>query len=116
MDDQIHAWAESIWSYHQMNHQLSKADAILVLCSHDRLVAECGAQLWLDGWAPLLIFSGGLGAITKNLWSVPGADKFAEIDWKMNVPAEKILIENRSTNTGENILLTKKLLAEKEIN
>jgi uncharacterized SAM-binding protein YcdF (DUF218 family) len=115
MNNQIQVWAEKIWSYHQMNHQLSKSDAILVLCSHDKLVAECGARLLLDGWSPLLIFSGGLGAITKDLWSVPEADQFAEIALKMGVPAEKILIENRSTNTGENILFTKRLLAEKQI-
>ena len=53
MDERIHSLVEKIWSYHQLNHQLSKADAILVLCSHDRRVAECGAQLFLDGWAPL---------------------------------------------------------------
>jgi uncharacterized SAM-binding protein YcdF (DUF218 family) len=115
MDNQIRTWAEKIWSYHQMNHQLSKADAILVLCSHDKLVAERGAQLFLDGWSRLLIFSGGLGAITKDLWTVPEADQFAEIALKMGVPAKDILIENRSTNTGENILFTKKLLAEKGI-
>jgi uncharacterized SAM-binding protein YcdF (DUF218 family) len=112
MDNQIHTWAEKIWTYHQMNHQLLKADAILVLCSHDKLVAERGAELFLEGWSPLLIFSGGLGAITKALWSVPEADQFAEVALRMGVPAEKILIENRSTNTGENILFTKNLLAE----
>lgn len=116
MDTYIHAWAEKIWTYHQMNHQLSKADVILVLCSYDKLVAERGAQLWLEGWAPLLIFSGGLGTITKTMWNVPEADQFAEIALEMGVPAEKILIENRSTNTGENILFTKKLLAEKQLN
>lgn len=99
-----------------MNHQLAKADAILVLCSHDKSVAGRGAQLFLDGWAKLLIFSGGLGAITREMWSVPEADQFAEIAVRMGVPAEKILIENSSTNTGENILFTKKLLAEQQLN
>ena len=99
-----------------MNHKLSRADVILVLCSHDKLVAERGAQLFLEGWAPLLIFSGGLGAITKGMWSVPEADQFAEIARAMGVASERILIENRSTNTGENILFTKKLLEEKQLN
>ena len=31
--------AEKLWSYHQLRHTLSKADVILVLCSHDRGVA-----------------------------------------------------------------------------
>jgi uncharacterized SAM-binding protein YcdF (DUF218 family) len=34
----------------------------------------------------------------------------------MGVPEEQILVENRSTNTGENIIFTKALLAEKRIN
>ena len=33
----------------------------------------------------------------------------------MGVPEEHILIENRSTNTGENILFTKRLLAKEGI-
>lgn len=104
--------AEKVWHYHRMNHQLERADAILVLCSHDTVVAERGAQLFLEGWAPLLIYSGGLGAITKRMWAEPEADQFARVATGMGVPRERILVENRSTNTGENVLFTKNLLAE----
>jgi uncharacterized SAM-binding protein YcdF (DUF218 family) len=111
--DQIYGLAKKVWRYHLMNHRLVKSGAIFVLCSHDKLVAERGAELFLDGWAPLLIFSGGLGAITKTIWSEPEADQFARIAVEMGVPQERILVENRSTNTGENVLFTKKLLGEK---
>ena len=113
MDTHIHDLAERVWHYHRLNHELVEADAILVLGSHDKRVAERGAQLFLDGWAPLLIFSGGLGAITKGLWSEPEADQFARIAMGMGVPKNKLLTESRSTNTGENVLFTKQLLAEK---
>jgi len=113
MDARIHELAEQLWHYHHMNHALVKADAILVLCSHDKAVAERGAQLFLDGWAPLLIFSGGLGSITKHLWREPEADQFAHIAVGMGVPADRILIENQSTNTGENVQFTKRLLADR---
>ena len=115
MDQRILSLAEKIWRYHRLNHELRHADAILVLCSHDTSVAERGAQLFLDRWAPLLIFSGGLGSITKHLWSEPEADQFARIAVQMGVPRENILIENRSTNTGENVLFTKQLLAERTL-
>jgi len=98
-----------------MKHRLAKADAILVLCSHDKKVAERGAQLFLEGWAPLLIFSGGLGSITRDMWNEPEADRFARIAVGMGVPRERMLIENSSTNTGENVLFTRRLLAEKQI-
>ena len=107
--------AEQIWHYHQMNHRLEKADAILVLCSHDKRVAERGAELFLEGWAPLLIFSGGLGAITSGMWTESEADQFAAVAINLGVPRDKILIENKSTNTGENVLFTRRLLAEQEL-
>ena len=115
MDDRTRALAEKLWRYHRLNHQLSRADVILVLCSHDKGVAARGAQLFLDGWAPLLIFSGGLGSITKHLWQEPEADQFAKIAVEIGVPKDKILIENRSTNTGENVRFTKQLLADRHI-
>lgn len=113
MDERTHGLAEKLWHYHHMNHRLEKADAILVLCSHDRRVAERGAQLFLEGWSPLLIFSGGLGSITRAMWSEPEADQFARIALGMGVPGERILVENRSTNTGENVIFTRRLLSEK---
>jgi uncharacterized SAM-binding protein YcdF (DUF218 family) len=115
MDAHVRALAEKLWRYHQLNHELTPADVIVVLCSHDVSVAERGAQLLLDGWAPLLIFSGGLGAITKHLWQEPEADQFAAIAVEMGVPRHRILIENRSTNTGENVAFTKQLLAEQQL-
>jgi uncharacterized SAM-binding protein YcdF (DUF218 family) len=113
MDDRIRAFVEKIWDYHHLDHQLAHADAILVLGSHDKVVATRGAELFLQGWAPLLICAGGLGAITRRLWREPEADQFAAIAIGMGVPKDRVLVENRSTNTGENILFTKQLLAER---
>ena len=111
MNPRTRELAEIVWRYHHVNHTLAKADAILVLCSHDVAVAERGAQLFLEDWAPMLIYSGGLGAITKHIWTTPEADRFAAIAVEMGVPADRILIENRSTNTGENVRFTQELLA-----
>jgi uncharacterized SAM-binding protein YcdF (DUF218 family) len=113
MDDRIRALAGKVWDYHHVDHRLSHGDVILVLCSHDKVVAARGAELFLEGWAPLLIFAGGLGAITRHLWREPEANQFARIAIGMGVPKDRILVENRSTNTGENVLFTKQLLAEK---
>ncbi len=99
-----------------MNHKLYKADCILVLGSNDIRVAERGAQLLLDGWADVLIFSGGLGRLTKGVWERPEANIFTEVALKMGVSEDKIIIENQSTNSGENILFTKKILDERGLN
>lgn len=105
--------ARKLWDYHHLYHTPAPSDCILVLGSHDLRVAERGAELYLQGLAPILIFSGGLGNVTKGLWKDPEADRFARIALDMGVPAEAIFIENRSTNTGENILFTQRLLEDK---
>src|SRR3954451_7532244 len=107
--------AKKLWDYHHMHHSLEKADFILVLGSHDLRVAERAAQLYFERWAPIIIFSGGLGNFTKETWTETEADQFAAIAISMGVPEDVILIENRSTNTGENILFTQKLLADKSL-
>jgi uncharacterized SAM-binding protein YcdF (DUF218 family) len=49
------------------------------------------------------------------MWTESEADKFAAIAIHQGVPATAILVENKSTNTGENILFTRQLLQEKNI-
>lgn len=109
-DQNTLALAHKIWDYHHMGHQITKADCILALGSHDLRVADRAAELYLEGWAPIIIFSGGLGNFTQHVWTEPEADQFAAIARNHGVPAEAILIENKSTNTGENILFTQQLL------
>lgn len=105
-----------LWNYHHMKHNLGKSDCILALGSHDLRVAERAAELYLQGWAPLVIMSGGLGNFTQEMWTESEADKFAAIAVQKGVPADAILIENKSTNTGENILFTQQLLQQKGLN
>lgn len=107
--------AKILWDYHHMHQEPEKSECILALGSHDLRVAERAADLYLQGWAPLLVFSGGLGNLTRDLWTEPEADQFARIAIKRGVPPEAILTENRSTNTGENILFTGQLLKEKQL-
>ena len=111
----IDDWARTVWDYHHVGHALEKADCIIVLGSHDTRVAERGAEVFLAGWAPLLVFSGHLGALTSAMWSRPEAEIFAEIAVGRGVPRDRILLESRSTNTGENVDFSRELLAEKDL-
>lgn len=87
----------------------------MALGSHDTRVAERAAQLFLDGFAPLIVFSGGLGRLTDELWTEPEAEKFAKVAIDMGVPENRILKESRSTNTGENIALSYQLLKKNAV-
>lgn len=113
LSPEIRSLGKILWDYHHMNHSLKKSDCILALGSHDLRVAERAADLYLEGLAPLIVFSGGLGNLTSNIWTVPEADQFAEIAVRKGVPAKDILVENKSTNTGENITFSQKLLKGK---
>lgn len=106
---------EVVWNYHLMGHELKPADLIWALGSHDLRVADRVAELWHAGMAPLVVMSGGLGNFTEGVFEKPEADLFAERAMELGVPGDVILIENQSTNTGENVSLTRKLLAERSL-
>lgn len=111
MTSEIYTAALKLWDYHHMKHAIAEADCIMVLGSHDTRVAEEGARLFLDGMAPLIVFSGGLGNLTSKIWTETEADKFAAIAQNMGVPRSAMLIENESTNTGENIIFTQEIFS-----
>ena len=111
----INSALEELWKYLKMGHKLMKADGILVFGSHDTGTAGHAVKLYKNGWAPLLIFSGGLGKITRNKQKTTEAERFARLAQKKGVPLEDVLIENKSTNTRENVIFTKELLDKKNI-
>ncbi len=112
MDSETYELAQIVWDYHHVNHTLIPVNCIMVLGSHDTRVADRGAELFLEGLAPQILFSGGLGNLTKGVWDDPEADIFARIAIKKGVPEKAILVENRSTNTGENIRFSYELLKQ----
>lgn len=103
--------AQTIWDYHHLNHTLQPSDLILALGSNDIRVAEYAADLYLQRLAPLLMFSGNVGALTKDQFTKPEAEVFADIARQKGVPDEVILLEPESTNTGENIDFSRRVLA-----
>lgn len=92
-----------------------QADLILTLGSHDRRVPDYAAAVYHSGAAPLLVCTGGLGRMTRGLWTEPEAEIFARRCRELGVPAERLLTEPRSTNTGENFVFTRELLASQGI-
>ena len=104
-----------LWDYMHMNHMLQPSDVILVLGSNDLRVAEHGADLYLQGLAPWLVFSGNVGRLTEGVFKKSEAESFAEVALAKGVPPEAILVEPRSTNTGENIAFSRELLASRDI-
>ncbi|KAK3390070.1 DUF218 domain-containing protein [Podospora didyma] len=122
--------AELIYNYHRLSlstppltaEALSAHSAIFTLCSLDTRVAVRAAELFLSHPTatittgslsspppPLLIFSGGVGALTTHFTSSE-ASLFASIAARLGVPESRIITEPDSTNTGENVRFTYALL------
>ncbi len=107
--------AEIIWEYMLMHHEPRPCEVILALGRNDLRVAEHAADLYLRGFAPLLVFSGNVGMLTRDQFTKSEAETFADVAVGKGVPREAILLEPRSTNTGENIQYSRALLAEQGI-
>ncbi|MGE8722238.1 YdcF family protein [Leptospira terpstrae] len=103
-------FAKSIWNFLSIQENIQKSDLIFVLCSHDLRVAQYAIDLYKKGFSNYILFSGGLNFFTKNIFPKSEAESFAKLALSQNIPEEKIIIENESSNTGENIQFTKKLL------
>jgi uncharacterized SAM-binding protein YcdF (DUF218 family) len=87
----------------RLGHALTPADVILVLGSNDVRVGEHGARLFLQRLAPLMLCSGNVGRLTAGRFEKSEAATFADAALRLGVPQSAMLIEDTSTNTGENI-------------
>ncbi|MDW2406364.1 fructosamine kinase family protein, partial [Vibrio sp. 1262-1] len=106
---------ETLWDYMQLKQDLKPADCLFVMCSNDVRVAEHAAALYHQKLAPLIVFSGGEGRFTDGLFEKSEAETFADIARLAGVPSDAILVETRSTNSGENVRFTEQLLKEKGV-
>jgi len=104
-----------IWDYLGMHQIPEKADVIVGFGNFNTDIARRAAQLYLQGYAPKVLFTGGLGRNTEGLLPEPEARRFARVAMECGVPEKDILLEDRSTNTKENIEFTRRLLEESGI-
>lgn len=104
-----------LWDYLGMHQEPQRADCIVGFGNFNDNIARRAAQLYLQGYAPKVLFTGGLGRNTQGLLPEPEAERFAKVAMACGVPREDILLENRSTNTKENILFTRALLKARQL-
>lgn len=101
-----------IWDYLGMHQQPEKADCIVGFGNFNTDIARRAAQLYHQGLAPKVLFTGGLGRNTEGLLPEPEAVRFAKVAMECGVPEADIILEDKSTNTKENILFTRQKLQE----
>ncbi|WNF28783.1 YdcF family protein [Streptomyces sp. C11-1] len=103
--------AKLIWDYHQMHHETRPVDAAIGLGSHDLGVAAFSAKLYRAGLFPHLVFTGGNSPTTAKVFPRGEAMHFREHAIELGVPASAILLEPNAGNTGQNITLSRAVLA-----
>ena len=101
-----------IWDYLCLHQEPEAADCIVGFGNFNTDIARRAAELYLQGYAPKVLFTGGLGRNTEGLLTEPEAVRFARVAMECGVPEDAIILEDRSRNTAENILFTREKLRE----
>ena len=104
-----------IWDYLKLHQQPQKADCIVGFGNFNTDIAKRAAELYHQGYAAKILFTGGLGRNTQGLMDEPEAVRFAKTAIACGVPEKDILIEDKSTNTKENIEFTRDMLEREHL-
>ena len=99
-----------LWDFLCLHEPPQKADCIVGFGNFNTDIPKRAAQLYHLGYAPKVLFTGGLGRNTEGLLSEPEAVRFAKVAMACGVPEADIILEPNSTNTKENILFTREKL------
>lgn len=104
-----------LWDYLGMHQTPEKADVIVGFGNFNTDIARRAAELYHQGFAPKILFTGGLGRNTKKLMTEPEAVRFGRVAMDCGVPREDIILEDRSENTKDNIIFTRELLEKLQL-
>lgn len=102
---------KTLWNYLTIETPLTPGDVIIVGGSTDMGTGAKAAELYHLGFAPLIIFSG----YQQSGLDGTEADLLAHSAEQRGVPPQAVLREPNASNTGDNILFSKKLLDERGI-
>jgi len=110
--------ARCVFDFLQLRHTPIHSDVMLVLGTNDTRVAEYAAKIYRQGYASLVVVTGGIahqGDLLSTHWQRSEAEVFSEVMLERGVPRAAILQEPRATNTAENFAFARQLLHEKGI-
>lgn len=102
-----------LWDFHLIYDDLSKAHLIIGLGSYDLRVVDRCVDLFNQGLADNILFTGKSGNWTTKLYPTSEAEAFASRAIELGVPSQAILIEPHATNIGENIRFSRAMAGAK---
>lgn len=99
---------KKITKYIFLDSQPGKADLAIVFGNRHQETLEKVFQLYQEGLVPKILISGGINKITgQNEAEQMGNNLVAK-----GVKKEDLILENKSTNTLENVLFSKKIIEQ----
>ncbi len=115
MDAEIKKYSMTLWDFLVLNDSPTKCDVIIAHGSYDTRIVEKAAQLFKEGFAQYILISGGFGRLSGQNATRTEAEIFRDVTVSMGVPEDKIILENKSTNTQTNITYSKAALEQSGI-
>lgn len=107
--------ARTLFAFLSGAEEPAAADIVLAMGGSDLRVADTAARAFFQCRAQWLVCTGGFGKDTEGVLPEPESVLYAERCVRLGVPRDRILVERRSTNSGENFQFAKALLAERGI-
>lgn len=104
--------AETLWRYHDLRHEPRRCDVGIGLGGRDLGAARVAVDLYHRGMFPLLVFTGARTPRSADRFPRGEAVAYREYAVAAGVPPEAVLLEDRATNTYENIVFSRRLLAD----
>lgn len=91
-----------VWNYLIIKEKLEPAQAIFVFGRDDFKIPAKALEIYKRGLSPRLILLGGRGRLSGKL-KIAESEAFRDFLIKKGMSKKVLYIENRSTNTGENL-------------
>jgi len=105
-------WAETLFNYLTVSDPIEPADIIIGFGHFDMAIPEKCYQLYKQGYGKKILFNGGVGSGSGS-FTRPEAIEFEEyIKQKDHRVLKDVLVEPDSTNTGENVMFSIRVMAE----
>lgn len=114
--EQIQGDAQMLFAFlSDVEEGADAADFVLAMGSQDLGVADTAARAFFEKQAKWLVCTGGFGKDTAQLFREPEGVLYARRCISLGVPEDRVIIEDRAANSGENFQFSKALLARRGI-
>lgn len=105
---------QDLYQFLNKKDALQKADVIIGFGHFDMNIPKRCCELYLDGMGRKIVFTGGVGAGSADFKNAEAIEFFHYAQkFFPQIPPEDIIIEDKSTHTGENVRFSMQILKEK---